>query len=76
MATRYFCDGCDEEVSDKRMFMVRISTSAELMQEMEACHGRGAMPTNYKQFHLCETCERTLRRDADPTNWARAVRAA
>lgn len=70
MATRYFCDGCDGEVSDNRCFGVQIAR----VEPMPV----GAIPAGHqlgKAYHLCEACEHKLKREADPTKWSR-VRAA
>lgn len=77
MATKYFCDGCDDEVAENRTFIVTIATPQQLMEaERHAAMGGVAPANRSKSYHVCPSCENELRRQADPTTWARPVRAA
>lgn len=71
MATRYFCDGCDGEVSDNRSFVVNIQRIEPTAMGVSPCHSQLG-----KVYHLCERCEHQLKREADPTKWPRVSQAA
>lgn len=73
MATRYFCDGCDQEVGDNRTFVVGISTPTEIMEEMRK--GNQAA-LGGETYHLCDYCEKSLKVRANPKAWTRDTKAA
>lgn len=64
MSIIYECDGCGEQTKDSRMIKpVEVDVKSD--------QGGSA-----RTYHCCAGCERTLRRQADPTKWARAPKQA
>lgn len=69
MATKYFCDGCDRELTkfaDGDGQEMRVLVEDERKQQTVVS----------AQLHLCVSCSNRLKREADPRCWARAPKAA
>lgn len=65
MATKYFCDGCGDQIPVRResnQFSVTVENS-----------GKAKIS---ETFDLCSPCGEKLLRQADPKHWTRAAMAA
>lgn len=64
MSVIYECDGCGHTTRDSRNI-----SAVEI--NIKSGQGQGG-----KDYHLCPGCEKTLRRQADPTTWVRAEKSS
>ena len=73
MATRYFCDGCDQEVGSNRNFVVNITTITGALNDLR---DQKWSVLDGKSYHLCEHCEVRLKDQANPSGWPRMAMSA
>lgn len=64
MATKYYCDKCDAELSEKASRAVRISV--QIVDDKTISH----------EIDLCERCRNGVLKSVDPKEWANAPRVA
>ena len=63
MATKFYCDGCDKELTPK--MVQHMSVSVKKNGEFSAVGGN---------YELCERCAGILCRESNPNNWVRAAK--
>lgn len=61
MAVKYYCDGCDENLGDRKN-----KVTVNIADKQPA-------PLLGREFDLCAACTQRLARSADPTTWHRAA---
>lgn len=72
MATKFYCDGCDQEINDKQ-YVVAIMSVPEVLDALKGIHAEKDALLKSPHFHLCDGCLAKLRSDANPSNWARSI---